>query len=180
MKYGGPCRIALPGNHTAAAESSERAKTIAAKYRRHGDAINHLLPTASVGKTVHLSDPLPRLEWMGVQRFVAGDNESARDFFAQARKLVILRLQEQGSSDSKEGVSDTDVDGHSFGPTVDAKARGAALTDGRKSPAKITNAPKKKGTRHGAETTTGEFHPEAMRLDRCLAVSIYRQGPEAF
>lgn len=173
------------GDHTAAAASSERAQTIAAKNRRHADAVNHLLPTTTTlaaRKTVDLSDPLPRLEWMGVQRFAAGDDPSARDFFAQARKLVLLRVQEQASSNSKHR---TDVNGRrSFDYcTAGARVRGAALTGGASSPRKITSAPKKEpveGARHDAEITTGEFHPDAMRLDRCVAVSICRQGPEAF
>eukprot|EP00752_Nemacystus_decipiens_P004020 g3682.t2 len=172
----------LAGDHTAAAESSERARAIAASHRRHAEAVNHLLPTTEVGKTVNLSDPLPRLEWMGVQRFVAGDDSSARDFFAQARRLVLLRVQEQASSNSKDGACDPGVHGRGFGYTSGAKARGAASTGDVATPESIENVPKKPvgGTSHEAETRTGEFHPDAMRLDRCMAVSICRQGPEAF
>eukprot|EP00903_Cladosiphon_okamuranus_P006591 g6439.t1 len=170
----------LTGDHTAAAESSERAQAIAAQYRRHGDAVNHLLPSAVVGKTESLSDPLPRLEWMGLQRFVAGDDSSAQDFFAQARKLVLLRVQEQRSWNTKTGASDAHVDGCRVAPTRDAKARGAP---GGRTPGTIANAPNKnsgEGTSRDAETMAGEFHPDAMRLDRCMVVSICRQGPEAF
>lgn len=164
-KHHKPFPALLPGDHTAAAQSSERAHTIAAKHRRHGDAVNHLLPPTEVGKTAHLSDPLPRLEWVGVQRFVAGDISSARDFFARARELVLLRSQEQGSSNSKGGACDARVDGFSLDDTADDKASGAALAEGLGNPGKVT---------------TGEFDPDAMRLDRCVAVSICRQGPEAF
>lgn len=120
-----------------------------------------------------------------MQRFVAGDFVSARDFFARARKLVLLRLQEQGSPNLKRRASDTDVNGHSLDYAAGAtyKARGVALTDFLASPGKITNAPTKisvEGTWHDAEIATGEFPPDAMRLDRCMAVSICRQGPEAF
>lgn len=124
-----------------------------------------------VEKTVILSDPLPRLKWMGVQRFVAGDHSSAHDFFARARKLVLLRQQEQGSATSREGASDNDGNGHSF----DCK--------GGASRGRITNTPTKnsvEGTRHDAEIAAGEFNPDAMRLDRCMAASICRQGPAAF
>lgn len=38
----------------------------------------------------------------------------------------------------------------------------------------LEGAPVKKGVGEG------EFHPEAMRLDRCTAVAICRQGPDAF
>lgn len=118
-----------------------------------------------------------------MQRFVAGDDSSARDFFAQARNLVLLRVQEQRSSNSRKGSSDADLDKRRSDPTRGAKARGSAVTDGRATPGRITNAPEKnsgEGTSRDAEITTGEFHPDAMRLDRCMAVSICRQGPEAF
>lgn len=113
-----------------------------------------------------------------MQRFVAGDDSSARDFFARARKLVLLRLQEQRSSNLKEGAS-----GHSLDYTAAAKARRAVLTDDLDTPGKITNAPTNNSVGcswRNAEITTGEFHPDAMRLDRCMAVAICRQGPEAF
>ncbi|CAN0531411.1 unnamed protein product, partial [Ectocarpus sp. 8 AP-2014] len=91
----------LAGDHTAAAENSARAQIIASKYREHGNAPNGVLPVTEVGKSQELSDPLPRLEWMGVQRFVAGDYSSASEFFAQARELVMLRPWDRDCSKSK-------------------------------------------------------------------------------
>lgn len=132
----------------------------------------------------HLSDPLPHLEWMGVQRFVSGNNASARDFFARARELVLRRQPEQGSLKLREGASDGGVkNGHKFGRADHGKARQAVSTDDLSTPGNFPNVPTKtpaEGAWRDTDITTGEFHPDAMRLDRCAAVSICRQGPEAF
>ncbi|CAM9364932.1 unnamed protein product, partial [Ectocarpus fasciculatus] len=175
----------LAGDHAAAAENSTRAQRIASKYREHGNAPDGGLPVTEAGKSQELSDPLPRLEWMGVQRFVAGDYSSASEFFAQARELVMLRLRDQdcwtskgetiaaGPSGSRRGVG-WGGGGWGQGPT-------GTILDGDERVARSRKEPcdSSAGDVGGADTP-GEFHPDAMRLDRCMAVSICRQGPEAF
>lgn len=181
--------LVLPyvGDHVAAAENSERAQSIAAKSRKHGDALRDDIPGTVAGKAGGLSDPLPRLEWMGVQRFVAGDNASASTLFAQARELVLLRWKEQGCSDSKRaGVAPpvTGGMGAGFDWTAGSGDRGAGLANRFPARGKLAKGKKNKefevGTGDAAERATGEFDPDAMRLDRCMAVCICRDGPEAF
>lgn len=173
------------GDHVAAAKHSERAQTIAAKCRKHGDDLHDRVPRSAAD----LSDPLPRLEWMGVQRFVAGDNVSASRFFAQARELVWQRLKEQACADSKKGAAaaaaaPTGDIGAGFDRTAGSGGWGAGPTDGLPARGKISKDRENKESEVGAggvaEAPAGEFHPDAMRLDRCMAVSICREGPEAF
>ncbi|CAM9242923.1 unnamed protein product [Scytosiphon promiscuus] len=169
----------LAGDHAAAAEKSSRAQTIAAKYREHGGEINSLLPEALAEKFDSLSDPVPRLEWLGVQRFVEGDNASALDFFAQARALLLLQLRGQACSQSEGGVVAADASGSGNG--FDGSGRGdvEGLVSTHTIPAaKTLNA--EPDSPHFAGASAREFHPDAMRLDRCMAVAICRQGPEAF
>lgn len=176
------------GDHTVAAENSARAQTIASKYREHSNAPDGVLPVTETGKSQELSDPLPRLEWMGVQRFVAGDYSSASEFFAQARELVVLRLRDRDCSNSKgETVAAAAPSGsrRGIGRAAGGGSRRKAPTDtipgGDKKAALSRKNPcdTSAGDLESA-ATPGEFHPDAMRLDRCMAVSICVQGPEAF
>lgn len=130
-----------------------------------------------VGKVDDLSDPIPRLEWMGVERFVAGDHVSSVTFFAQARELVLLRLKEQGCSDSKRTVTAAAATvgiETGFDWTAGSGDLGAGLTDGFRARGDFFKG------RNSKESKAGEFHPDAMRLDRCMAVAICREGPDAF
>ncbi|CAM9282487.1 unnamed protein product, partial [Ectocarpus sp. 4 AP-2014] len=177
----------LAGDHAAAAENSARAQRIASKHWEHGNAPDGVLPVTEVGKSRALSDPLPRLEWMGVQRFVAGDYSSSSEFFAQARELVMLRLRDQDCLKSKGETVAADPSGSRRGvgrvaggggrkqapkDTIPGGDKKAALS--RKEPCDSS------AVDLGGAATPGEFHPDAMRLDRCMAVSICLQGPEAF
>ena len=123
---------------------------------------------------------------MGVQRFTAGDHSSAAEFFARARKLVLQRLEDQKCS--RKGVF----------PAADNEAfdsRGRAGDGGRRAPVTtahpvhseirdVMDRSVASASNVGGKTDGGaamaEFHPEAMRLDRCMAVAICRQGPAAF
>ncbi|CAM9388394.1 unnamed protein product, partial [Ectocarpus sp. 13 AM-2016] len=177
----------LAGDHTAAAEHSARAQTIASKYREHGNAPDGVLPVTEVGKSQELSDPLPRLEWMGVQRFVAGDYSSASEFFAQARELVMLRPRDRDCSKSKGKTDAACPSGSRRGVcrVAGGGGRRQAPTDtipgGDKKAASSRKDPRDSSAGDlGGAARPGEFHPDAMRLDRCMAVSICLQGPEAF
>lgn len=175
------------GDHTSAAGNAERARTIAAKYRIYGDQAVESCLEGLGAKAQKLSDPIARLEWMGVQRFVAKEHASAAEFFAQARALVCTSQEISTTS------TDSDCDGFN--------QRGGAERRGRRGEklavARPTLDNDKAMTREGsiaaaamasngvggndrADIATGEFHPQAMRLDRCMAVAICRQGPGAF
>ncbi len=173
----------------AAAESAERAQAIAARHQKYADELRDLLlPTPAAAKISDFSDPLPRLEWLGVQRFAAGDNPSACDFFARARELVLLRRRRGEGGCSAAAGRGADADGRGGG--LDAKARVGgrepANTEGllsrgsKRKPDKAPGTDAKAGAGRRADVGPGEFHPDAMRLDRCIAVSICRRGPEAF
>lgn len=130
------------------------------------------------------SDPIPRLEWMGVQRFEAGEHDAASKFFTRARLLVLQQLHDMDcSSETRTTVEDEfdrengTRDWRSGRPSLGSRAgRGKAVREGCMA-AGIDNAA---GKRTAAGVDAGEFHPEAMRLDRCTAVAICRRGPEAF
>lgn len=177
----------LAGDHVAAADNAERARTIAAKHQRHNDV--RLTPPIGALDVISedLSDQAPRLEWMGVQRFAAGDHSSAAEFFARARNLVLQRVKDQECS-SRKGAAPA-ADGKAFDSRGRAGGggRGAPLTAARparsearhvidRSVALASNV----GGKPDGSATMGEFHPEAMRLDRCMAVAICQQGPAAF
>lgn len=130
------------------------------------------------------SDPIPRLEWMGVQRFAAGEHDAASKFFTRARLLVLQRLDDMNcSSDTRTTVEDQfdgesgTRDGRSGRPSLGSGAgRGKAVSEG----CVAVGTDNAAGKRIAIGADAGEFHPEAMRLDRCTAVAICRQGPEAF
>lgn len=134
-----------------------------------------------------LSDPIPRLEWMGVQRFTAGDHSSAADFFAQARELVLQRLKGQKRSSRKGGVPAADPEAFHSRGRARSEGRSSAVAAAHPLGSKVrpeVERPVGLGSNVGGETDgegqAGEFHPEAMRLDQCMAVAICRQGPAAF
>lgn len=113
-----------------------------------------------------------------MQRFAAGDNLSAGDFFARARELVLRRLRGEGASaDGRGGGLESKA---GVGGREPAKTEGLLSRGSKRKPDKAPGTDGKAGARHGAEVGPGEFHPDAMRLDRCMAVSICRRGPEAF
>ena len=180
------CRL-LAGDHVSAANNAERARTIADKNQRHSDV--RLTPPIGALNVISedLSDPIPRLEWMGVQRFTAGDHSSAGEFFARARKLVLHRLKDQECLSRRgRSLADDDEVFDSWGRAEDG-GRCALLAAAHPVRSKVRHATdrsvalssKANGSTNG-DAATGEFHPEAMRLDRCMAVAICRQGPAAF
>ncbi|CAM9421771.1 unnamed protein product [Laminaria digitata] len=182
----------LAGDHVAAADNAERARTIADKNQQHSDALRLTSPIVALNVTSEdLSDPIPRLEWMGVQRFTAGDHSSASKFFTRARKLVLQRLKDhhQECSCKEKGAS----------PAAEDEAcdsRGRAGDGGRCAPPTAAHPVRSEvgqaidrslalasnvgGKPDEDDAATGEFHPEAMRLDRCMAVAVCRRGPAAF
>ncbi|CAM9418276.1 unnamed protein product, partial [Hapterophycus canaliculatus] len=172
----------LAGEHATAAEKSTRAQAIAANYRKHGDEINSPFPQA-VLEHLELSDPIPRLEWLGVQRFVERDNSSALRFFAQARALLVLQLRKQALPESKWDLAAANASGN--GNKLDWMGRNKeqVMVSTDVPVEEITTVKalyKEFGSAGLAQAVSGEFHPDAMRLDRCMAVAICRQGPEAF
>lgn len=121
---------------------------------------------------------------MGVQRFAAGEHDAASKFFAEARALVLQRLRgtncsnETGTSDEYHVDWESELRGERNGrspPGSDA-GRGKAAREG----CAVAGIDNGSGGCTTVGSDVGEFHPEAMRLDRCAAVAICRRGPEAF
>lgn len=185
-------RSSCQGRHDAAEQAVHRAHKIVADHQKYRGVSNIGDDSSCV--------TLPRLvEWMGVQKFVAEEHEAAREFFARARTLVLRSAQKypthnrggngitigeyngkkddgnEDSSVSKLGRRDR-LQGKSGAETT-RTVRGDLDTEGVGMAADVHCL----NGQHGVVgEPLEEFHPEAMRLDLCAAVSICRQGPEAF
>lgn len=110
----------------------------------------------------------------------------AAEFFARARKLVLQRLEDQECSSRKGGSPTADVEAFNSRGRAGG-GRCAPLTTAHPVHGEVRDAMDRSvasASNVGGETdgraTMAEFHPEAMRLDRCMAVAICRQGPAAF
>lgn len=155
---------------------------IAAKCWRH--SFPPAVPGVSVVMGGDPSDPIPRLEWMGVQRFAAGEHDAASKFFTRARVLVLQRKNDTNCS-SETGRTVEDRFDRESGPHDGRNGRSSLGSSAGRSK-DVRDGCMAVGTGNGAGTPsaggadTGEFHPDAMRLDRCTAVAICRRGTEAF
>lgn len=191
-------RLSCQGHHDAAEQAVHRAHKIAADHQKYCGVSN-------IGADSSCVTPLPRLvEWMGVQKFVAEEHEAAREFFARARTLVLRSANKYPTHDrggnrmitiGKYNGKEDDNNGNNEDGPVSKLGRRDRLR--KESGAEIPRTVRGDlGTewvgmtaddvhclngQHGViDELQEEFHPEAMRLDLCVAVSICRQGPEAF
>ena len=199
-------RLSFQGHHSAAEQAALRAHKIADDYQKYRDAPPVVSGGGGDSRDAFFiegdsSDILvPRLEWIGVQKFVAEEHESAREFFMKARALVLRRVNEY--SERPEGsrdVAGNDKGSSGLGDGFSSKACGRRYRDRPNCGSEIARSPHSGSasqTRMFARTAAGvscadgvrevfepvhdEFSPDAMRLDLCAAVAICRQGPEAF
>lgn len=143
------------------------------------DKLDPMLPPEEM--TYALSDPIPRLEWIGVQQFVSGKYGDAAAFFTRARKLLVQRLEGSRAA-RREGFAhgrnnQEDYSGDDNGLTVQDSFKGFVVA--HEAHERQVDRAQAKMFDVNVELPT-EFHSEAMRLDRCASVAICRQGPEAF
>lgn len=198
-KYEPFTSCSLAGDHTAAAYNAERARKIAAVNREYTGLQLSMLPspgagpddtaaeTVTVTGNAFLANPIFRLEWMGVYRFAAGQHASAGNAFARARALVVEQQQQSWNDRTHFNAFALGNDAGADGMVLSA---GDLLSTIRKTSiraAALRRVASDKDSRRGQDEAAAvvtakavEFHPEAMRLDRCTAVAICRQGPEAF
>lgn len=185
-------RLSFQGHHDAAEQVVYRAHKIAANHQKYCGVSNN------GGDPSYVT--LPHLvEWMGVQKFVAEKREAAREFFALARTLVLRSANKypqhnRGGNGTPIGNNGGEEDNGDEDGSVSKLGRWDRLR--KESGAEITRTVRsdfgteRVGMAAGAHCLRGEhgdvdepheeFHPEAMRLDLCAAISICRQGPDAF
>lgn len=169
----------LPGDHIAAATGAEHARSIADiqnKYRSPegnpstvetlSKTVKPVLPSALSKEETQLADPVLRLEWLGLQRFMAGEHAESAEMFSRARGREVLQQKQRRNLLLGQG------DGH----RVDRLGQSKTQSSGGTMEADNVRG----GTEAKSVMDDGGFSSEAMRLDRCAAVAICRQGPEAF
>lgn len=162
------------GDHVSAREEVERARQIAANRREYRGRV---LDIDELGdKTLHdaadrLSDPVPRLEWVGVQRFAAGQYSDAAEFFTKARRTLVHRLAT---------AYPRQCDAREHGP-VEPKSPHGDVLDHRaaRDAQEMKKIAADAGQGRAKLDASVEFDHEAMRLDRCAAVAICRRLADA-
>lgn len=156
-----------PGDHVSAREGAERARQIAASRREYR---GNILDIDELGdKRLHdaadrLSDPVPRLEWVGVQRFAAGQYYGAAEFFTKARKTLVHHLATAYPQQRDAYVYDPVESISLHGDVLDRRA----ARDAQEMKKIAAGA----GQGRAKLDASVEFDPEAMRLDRCAALAI--------
>lgn len=129
-----------------------------------------------------------------MQRFVSGSYAESAQFFSKARALVLDRVastHKEHQSTVLDGCANIDKTNGSGTQSISrAEIRPPAIDDGYligkgvagtgSGRAKLEVTQAKETISEGYAAGNVEFDSEAMRLDRCAAVAICRQGPEAF